>query len=1509
MRNLSSDTQIKCGTSLGTQPLVVIRVVWPSGVAYYADRDYDLGGVQCAGKILDLGAIASVRKSVSSGEASSVSLTLDDSDGSIKSIVDRHALEGVAVEVYHQYSDLVAGDKTLLFSGRIANGFNWSEGERKISFTIDMVPRGKTDVGFAPTGVELPGISKSAAGVAWPLCFGTVVGIKAIQPYEPVRGETLSSGDDNSTELLISNGNDYEQGTSQDILVQIHNDNSITTSYPSTYSMDRRGVPYNADSAFRYTTMGFINSIQGMMKLRGTFAGNLFTVTEKNLPFISGVTILPRTNLGSDINNPACLQLDTANTANADFLVGTYHYINIAGYKAVNFCVGRIGDRYYYAQGWKINNALAYLPEGGYNQIAEVAGHPRTEWGITYNAVVYQYDGSETISATVGPAFKIDYGATVTSILQGSLKLHVCNLIPSTEILGVYAYRTFQGKKALWPVPSRWYTKHLSYSLAGKTPTVIEMLNGTIEYGLHGWEKDIYVALRSSVGSNTADQLKYIIENYSDYAVDNGSYSGLRAALTRYPSNWALTTVKTCIPLCEEIAYQARSAVNVTGDSVKFQYLSIEPAAQGILTTENVEVGTLSIGSVEELSTRYIAKWKRNLLQEADQQIKIEHNIALYGEKEESKEFYIYCHESLVKLSAHFWAWRTANSWRTAQCSGFLTNLGTEAFDTLSLSINSLSNNSIKALVTNMSLDTKESVVGLTFELASLSDAHDSGNQPLQSPSYWSGDPAYPITNQEAIPPDPGAGWHELDYQPASEPPPYAPPTDQTRIVSLLFRDLPEDVTHGQAFTFILRTEYEDGSVAPVNGPVDLTLHYTKVGFTPSAVQVTLVNGVAGVTLTVTGTGLDGGFTINANAQGNQYQGVSPTIRLWGMRDVVFTTPAIVERNMAFDFSITGEPSTTYTVTFTTTDTVEKLYFSTQLVSIITTGVDGTYTGSMKIKDGSLAINNTSITLTASGREYTSPSISVMDIDSSINLVITATAGAYQAGDVVMNGGSGWVLAANNDNVSFGIVGRIANNVAYIVVRGLVCIPGITPHTNYYCLSGGMLINTGDTGGKFVLRSYENSLCWVGGGSAIAKLTDIGDVAKDTLTDKDILQWNAIGKQWVKASLTTIDQSLQITDWFDFKIRDKGVTFAKIEDMDGYSVLGRIVGTAGTPIDITAYENHAVLTRSESQGGLGFRLLANANILDAAAIAWTKISKVGASLVDIPGAAAYIDGRVVAGQQPISISIAMNVNQGIAHSDNTTGAKIGTAFTLGFFPFTAKGQISICNGNNPVNGEYAVTSLNFPIATERNAVLVADTATGIPKWTKTLEIGDTTNAGATFKAWWAAGKYISTDSAGKMLSYAGVTKYVEMSPASGFKFVPDVTYTLTMDVSGFKDTSGTAYGLLDSTQAKIYISATHILTMTSTGFKHLNGTAYGLLDSAQLDLLGITADRITLTGNTATGLFWQSSANQVAIYGETGKIQNTRGSVLFDVCDVATFTTSKTVPSVTGKKGQLHFIY
>jgi hypothetical protein len=126
-------------------------------------------------------------------------------------------------------------------------------------------------------------------------------------------------------------------------------------------------------------------------------------------------------------------------------------------------------------------------------------------------------------------------------------------------------------------------------------------------------------------------------------------------------------------------------------------------------------------------------------------------------------------------------------------------------------------------------------------------------------------------------------------------------------------------------------------------------------------------------------------------------------------------------------------------------------------------------------------------------------------------------------------------------------------------------------------------------------------------------------------------------------------------------------------------------------------------------------------------------------------------------------SIAMIPNLGISHSDGFCDARTGDV-VLGFYPYDAaagpvKGNMLYCAGNpaQAANGQFPNAILNFPTMGQRNALLVADSVTEIPKWAKQIELGTTSDGGASLKINFAAGKYVEISSTGRVRCYESAT--------------------------------------------------------------------------------------------------------------------------------------------------------
>lgn len=192
MRTLNSIAAFEAAKALGTEPLTIVGVQWTldGPTTWYADKDLPA----LNGKILGVSGIDSIIKLKRGGSSGSVSVDLDDTDGSIKTVFDANDIHKARAKVYQSYhfsgSDAFT-NKFLALSGRVETPISWSEGERKLS--IEIVSNIEdAEIGFSPEEGAFPQMADSAVGKAWPLCCGSPIRVPAVKVIEQIRGSSLT---------------------------------------------------------------------------------------------------------------------------------------------------------------------------------------------------------------------------------------------------------------------------------------------------------------------------------------------------------------------------------------------------------------------------------------------------------------------------------------------------------------------------------------------------------------------------------------------------------------------------------------------------------------------------------------------------------------------------------------------------------------------------------------------------------------------------------------------------------------------------------------------------------------------------------------------------------------------------------------------------------------------------------------------------------------------------------------------------------------------------------------------------------------------------------------------------------------------------------------------------------------------------------------------------------------------------------------------------------------------
>jgi hypothetical protein len=266
----------------------------------------------------------------------------------------------------------------------------------------------------------------------------------------------------------------------------------------------------------------------------------------------------------------------------------------------------------------------------------------------------------------------------------------------ATEVLAVYAYRTYLGKKIFTQVPSRYFIVNQSRVIANQECTVLEVPRKLSQYDGEGWEDQLFVTMTSPVGPNTALICKWMIEEYSDYIADPTSFSETETSLANYPSHFAILTRKSLLSTLEDIAWQCRCVIYVSDDTIYMRYLAKEFPPTSTMDPTNIIEGsvTVELSITENLVTKLTGLWKPNY-QDLDEDLEIRplrrvvlrNNVDLYGVMEHEREFWIYNIRSLVVKSMKFWLIRWSNTWKRAKFETTLVGLNTETQDTFTLDL------------------------------------------------------------------------------------------------------------------------------------------------------------------------------------------------------------------------------------------------------------------------------------------------------------------------------------------------------------------------------------------------------------------------------------------------------------------------------------------------------------------------------------------------------------------------------------------------------------------------------------------------------------------------------------------------------------------------------------------------------------------------------------------------------------------------------------------------------
>ena len=185
MRILTPAAQALIQQKLGLEAIVIVQIAW-NGVDFvsYADRDYE--GV--SGKILEMGNLDDVRNLAGTGSNAQVSIKLDDTDGTIKAMMDQYDVQKMPIIFLQTFATLGLADAFVIFRGAIVTPIMWSE-QRTVS--VEAITHVESvEVGFSPEEAQFQNVSPSLWNKVWPLALGSCLHVPAVKSWERQRGVT-----------------------------------------------------------------------------------------------------------------------------------------------------------------------------------------------------------------------------------------------------------------------------------------------------------------------------------------------------------------------------------------------------------------------------------------------------------------------------------------------------------------------------------------------------------------------------------------------------------------------------------------------------------------------------------------------------------------------------------------------------------------------------------------------------------------------------------------------------------------------------------------------------------------------------------------------------------------------------------------------------------------------------------------------------------------------------------------------------------------------------------------------------------------------------------------------------------------------------------------------------------------------------------------------------------------------------------------------------------------------
>jgi hypothetical protein len=675
VRNLSPTSLATIAQRQGIEPLVIVRVWWSDTYVDYADRSFET----LKGNLISVSDIEEVINIAGTSSSTTVKVILDDSDGSLKEIFNNVDIHRKRVQLLQWFSNIPLSEAFVIFEGEIATPVEWNEGARTLGFDV-LSKIEEREVGFSADEGSFDYVPPNIIGKAWPLVFGTVLGVPALQ-INPVPSG-LSGVATGAMEILKTNEQLADMRKKMDELRTqgILAFNTASQCYAIRFDYEIRQSQADSEG----TGEDFSTQIQQWQDKGDEYIDQYNQYLFEYTKIQKEVVELLNKQAQKDQ-----LKKDTIP------VLGNYTFPQ--GRTAKVAIGGQIYEGYFDAGNFRVTTHPEVYSDGFV---------PSGTLTIDQRAVITEFvttlPPQNFIFLPGGSFVQMDAGFVVDYIVALG---HVAVLAVAAQYNNLYT-----------GVPPNYYSViHQTY---GSLQATIVRFDKPLSSINSAWNDQIYCNITSSVGPSMIDVLKYLITNYTKYTWDDTSFDAVKILTDPYPANFALTQRKNIIQVLEEIAFQSRCAIWFKGGKFYIKYLAKEEDSVETFTEDDIEVSSLEVSytPTEDIITKYVANWQDQNYRNVPNTIIFRNNVDKYGTLTEEYNYYIYNILEEVEKSAEFWTIRKSNTWKRVSFRAFLTKLKVETWDTVTLDFGNplVANGAVKALVESAKFDSSTWKLNIT---------------------------------------------------------------------------------------------------------------------------------------------------------------------------------------------------------------------------------------------------------------------------------------------------------------------------------------------------------------------------------------------------------------------------------------------------------------------------------------------------------------------------------------------------------------------------------------------------------------------------------------------------------------------------------------------------------------------------------------------------------------------------------------------------------------------------